>query len=61
MSFFWGGNHITLIPLHLIKYSSSALLSSQKAASLTVLVRMRAYAGSEGEIWPASGEQGSYS
>lgn len=59
MSFF--GNQITVIPLHLIKYSSPALLSSQKAASPTVLVQMQVYAGSEGEIWPASGEQGVYS
>lgn len=37
------------------------MLSSQKATSLTVLMQMQVCAGSEGELWPASGEQGAYS
>lgn len=59
MSSFW--NQITVIPLHLIEYSSKALLSSQKAASLTVLMQMQVYMDSEVEIWPASGKQEAYS
>lgn len=59
MSLFW--NQITVIPLHLIEYSSKALLSLQKAASLTVLMQMQVYTNSEVEIWPASGKQSAYS
>lgn len=45
MSSFW--NLITLIPLHLIKYSSSAVLSSQKSS---IPCRPRADAGLRGPV-----------